>query len=282
MPSSCAATCSATVCTPWPISVQPWRTSTPSVVRPEPHDRPAHLAEAVAEARVLEPEAEPDRLAVGDRRLVVGADLVEAHLGAAGAVVHDLARPPRVAGADHVALADLPRPRCRPARRAGRARPPSRTAPGWRRSRGTLRTRGCSCARRSSRRRSPASGTGRRRGRRRARAPSCRRWRRRPSRRCRARAGPVSRPSASQPARYSIVIGWRLGWISRLSSRDSVHFTGRSSSHAASAVWAWLAMSSLPPKAPPLETSSTVIRSRSTPSTVAMSLRSSHTPCPPE
>jgi hypothetical protein len=54
-----------------------------SRVRPEPHHRPAHLAKAVAEARVLESEAEPDRLAGGDRRLVVGADLVEADLGAA-------------------------------------------------------------------------------------------------------------------------------------------------------------------------------------------------------
>ena len=55
-----------------------------SVVRPEPHDRPAHLAEAVAEAGVLEPEAEPDRLAGGERRVVIGPDLVEAGLGAAG------------------------------------------------------------------------------------------------------------------------------------------------------------------------------------------------------
>ena len=73
-----AATWRATVWTPWPISVQPWRTSTRSLSRAEPHDRPAHLAEPVAEPRVLEPEPEPDRLAVGDRRLVVGADLVEA------------------------------------------------------------------------------------------------------------------------------------------------------------------------------------------------------------
>ena len=35
-------------------------------------------------------------------------------------------------------------------------------------------------------------------------------------------------------------IGWRLACIRRLSSRDSVHFTGRCSSQAASAVWAWL------------------------------------------
>ena len=66
------------------------------------------------------------------------------------------------------------------------------------------------------------------------------------------------------------------------SSRDSVHFTGCSRSQAARAVWAWLDMSSLPPKAPPLDTNSTVTRSVSTPSTDAIWLRSSQTPCPPE
>src|ERR1700754_2274130 len=61
---------------------------------------------------------------------------------------------------------------------------------------------------------------------------------------------PVSTPSASQPAQYSRRIGWRLACIRKLSSRESVHFTGRSSSHAASEAWAWVVMSSLPPKAP--------------------------------
>ena len=70
----------------------------------------------------------------------------------------------------------------------------------------------------------------------------------------------VSRPSASQPAQYSSSIGCRLACIRKLSSRDSVHFTGRPSSHAASAVCAWLLMSSLPPNAPPFDTSSTVTR----------------------
>ena len=73
----------------------------------------------------------------------------------------------------------------------------------------------------------------------------------------------VSRPSASQPAQYSMRIGWRLGWMQQRSPRgESVHFTGRCSSQAASAVCAWLAMSSLPPNAPPLDTSSTVTRPR--------------------
>ena len=92
----------------------------------------------------------------------------------------------------------------------------------------------------------------------------------------------VSLPSASQPAQYSSRIGWRLAWMSKLSSRDSVHLTGRCSSHAASAVWPWLLMSSLPPNAPPLETSSTVTSSVLSPSSEAIWSRSSHTPWPPE
>ena len=85
-------------------------------------------------------------------------------------------------------------------------------------------------------------------------APSCPPRRRARSRR---RCGPcsaVSLPSASQPAHASMRTGWRLAWMSSDSSRLSVHFTGRRSSQAARAVWAWLAQSSLPPKAPPLAT----------------------------
>ena len=46
----------------------------------------------------------------------------------------------------------------------------------------------------------------------------------------------VKRPSASQPAHASMRIGWRLGWTRSDSSRLNVHFTGRSSNRAASAV----------------------------------------------
>ena len=92
----------------------------------------------------------------------------------------------------------------------------------------------------------------------------------------------VSLPSASQPAHISMRMGWRLGCIRSDSSRETVHSTGRPKSHAASAVWAWLAMSSLPPNAPPLLTSSTVIFWGSIPSTEAIWSRSSHTPWPPE
>ena len=92
----------------------------------------------------------------------------------------------------------------------------------------------------------------------------------------------VSLPSESQPAQYSSRIGWRLAWIRKLSSRDSVHFTGRCSSQAASAVCPWLLMSSLPPNAPPLDTSSTVTCSLVNPSSEAIWSRSSHTPWPPE
>ena len=92
----------------------------------------------------------------------------------------------------------------------------------------------------------------------------------------------VSRPSASHPAVYTMRIGCRLACIRRLSSREMVIFTGRCNNHAASAACPCVTMSSLPPKAPPLETSSTVTRSRGRPSRSAMSLRSSHTPWPPD
>ena len=92
----------------------------------------------------------------------------------------------------------------------------------------------------------------------------------------------VTRPSASHPAHASTRTGWRLGWTRSDSSRLNVHFTGRPSSQAARAVWAWLAQSSLPPKAPPLATRWTSTRSSAMPSTSAIWRRSSHTPCPPE
>ena len=66
------------------------------------------LLEAVAEARVLEPEPEPDGSPGGDGGVIGRLDLVEAALGTEAAVVHDLARSPHLAGADDVALADLP------------------------------------------------------------------------------------------------------------------------------------------------------------------------------
>ncbi len=73
-------------------------------------------------------------------------------------------------------------------------------------------------------------------------------------------------------------IGWRLECISNDCSRVNVHFTGCCRSHAASAVCAWFAMSSLPPNAPPFDTSFTVIWSGGIPSTLAIWSRSSHTP----
>ena len=92
----------------------------------------------------------------------------------------------------------------------------------------------------------------------------------------------LSRPSASHPAHVSMRMGWRLGCISNDWVRVRVHLTGRPVRCAASAVCAWLDRSSLPPKAPPLETSSTTTVAGSTPSTAAIWLRSSQTPCPPE
>ena len=92
----------------------------------------------------------------------------------------------------------------------------------------------------------------------------------------------VSLPCLSHEALYFIVIGCRLACIKRLSSRESVHFTGVCNSQALKAVWAWLLMSSLPPNAPPFVMSSTVTFELSRLSNLAMSLRSSQIPCPPE
>src|ERR1035438_851104 len=60
--------------------------------------------------------------------------------------------------------------------------------------------------------------------------------------------------------------------------KQGADFTGFCSNHAASAVWAWLDMSSLPPNAPPLDTCSTTTCAVVTPSTAAIWLRSSQTP----
>ena len=88
----------------------------------------------------------------------------------------------------------------------------------------------------------------------------------------------VSLPSASHPTQYSIRIGCRFGCTRNDSSRDNVHFTALFSSQAARAVWAWLDMSSLPPKAPPFETCSTTTCSAGIASTDAIWLRSSQAP----
>ena len=70
MPSSWAATCRATVCTPWPISVHPWRTSTrPSALRKRT-TAPDTSRNPLPSPQFFRPEAEPDRLAGGDRRVV--------------------------------------------------------------------------------------------------------------------------------------------------------------------------------------------------------------------
>jgi hypothetical protein len=75
----------------------------------------------------------------------------------------------------------------------------------------------------------------------------------------------VSLPSASQPARTRCGSGgaWRA---SAATPRASERALDRPPSRwAARAVWPWLLMSSLPPKAPPLETSSVLTRSVGTP-----------------
>ena len=74
--------------------------------------------------------------------------------------------------------------------------------------------------------------------------------------------------------------GWRLGWSRIDCARVRASLTGRPRSHAASAVWAWTERSSLPPKAPPFETSSTSTCSLGRPSTSAIWRWSSWTPWP--
>jgi len=85
-------------------------------------------------------------------------------------------------------------------------------------------------------------------------------------------------PSASQPTARSMRTGWRFACMRNDCSRVSVHFTGRPSNQAASAVWPWLLMSSLPPNAPPFDTSSTVTSAGSMSSIEQIWSRSSHTP----
>ena len=76
--------------------------------RDEADHRSTHLAESVAEPRVLESETEADRLPGRGRRVVGDLDLVENGFRAGGAVVHDLTGAPHLAGPDHVAFAHLP------------------------------------------------------------------------------------------------------------------------------------------------------------------------------
>ena len=106
-----------------------------------------------------------------------------------------------------------------------------------------------------------ARGTARWRGRRPARAPSCRPRRRRPE-------SPIIRARSAGEAALGVAAGpvlhadrMALGVHEQaLLAATACTSPGAARSQAASAVWAWLAMSSLPPNAPPLDTSSTVTR----------------------
>ena len=166
-----------------------------------------------------------------------------------------------VAGTDHVALADLPAADADLLGEPVDARPPSRTAPGWRRTRGTRRTIGLLV------RTATVSHVDRRHVVRPAGVAGGAFEHLHPDAGVGARVADAAHPQRGETAvgvaaRPSTPGGSGGAWraCSRLSSRDSVHFTGRSSSQAASAAWAWLLMSSLPPNAPPFDTSSTVTR----------------------
>ena len=80
-----------------------------AVARGSARPRRGDLAEPVAEAGVLQARGRGRRPCPrrGPRR-TCGLHRVEARLGAAAAVVHDLAGAPHLAGLDHVALAHLP------------------------------------------------------------------------------------------------------------------------------------------------------------------------------
>ena len=74
----------------------------------EAHDRAHDLEQAVAEAGVLEPEADADGATRGLRGLVRGLQRIEAAPGTAAAVVHDLAGTPHVARVHHRSTPDPP------------------------------------------------------------------------------------------------------------------------------------------------------------------------------
>ena len=75
----------------------------------EPHDGPHDLEETVPEPGVLEPEAEADGFAVGDRLVVGGLHGLEARPRSERAVVHHLPGAPDHSRRHGVAEAHLPR-----------------------------------------------------------------------------------------------------------------------------------------------------------------------------
>ena len=74
----------------------------------ETHDCGTHLAQSVAKARVLQPKSEANGLARGQCSINVRLGAIETLLSTSATVVHDLARPPDIAGMDDVALTHLP------------------------------------------------------------------------------------------------------------------------------------------------------------------------------
>ena len=106
-PSSSTATWTATVCTPWPISVQQWRTSTcrPSAKRTTAR---ATSRSPLPRPEFLRPSPTPDRPAGGHGLRRRRASTASRQRSAPpAAVVHDLPGPPHHAGPDDVAPSDL-------------------------------------------------------------------------------------------------------------------------------------------------------------------------------
>ena len=150
--------------------------------------------------------------------------------------------------------------RSRPFRRVRRPRTPWRRSPGWRRSRASRRRGRCWC-----RRRSPPRPRGARSSRR-SSGPG------RAFEDLHAHRGVGARVAVDARAqRFQLPVlaaaelvlharrGWRLECIRMDSSRVISSFTGLPNRCAANAAWLWASMSSLPPKPPPLGTSTTSI-----------------------
>ena len=271
--------------TPWPISVQQWRTST-CAVGPEPHHGPGDLLEPVAQARVLEPEAQARPPC---RRPGPPGSAARSRRGSArpaeAAVVHDLTRAPHLRrGGSTLRL-----PHLQPVMPTWLGQPVDHPLHGELGLVGPEAPEGAAhrvvgahgqCLARRSR----ARGRARWRGRPPAPAPSCRPRRRARNRRPSGACMAVRRPSASHPA-HVLHAGWDGAWGGCRSdcSRVRVHFTGRPAGarRPGPSGPGW-PCPPCPRRRRRCDTSSTVTRPGRRPGCAAIWLRSSHTPWPPE
>ena len=181
--SSSHAICRRTVCTPWPISVQEWK-SDRAVARAA--GSRARTRDAVADARVLDAARDAGEPRSAIRVTHCQERLLEADPGPEYLPrAEGLARPGRSASGS---------PNRRSRRSASASRTPSTAKLDWLTPKPRIARRaGCSCRRPSRRRPRSAPRTRHRRARRHARAPCRRRWRRP---RCRRRCERAARRGA--------------------------------------------------------------------------------------